>query len=366
MYDVAVVGGGPAGAAAACAAAQAGARTVLVERARPPRYKRCGGGLLGVSAAVSGLDLRPVLRDEVSALTATLRGGHAWTRRHREPFLRTVNRDAFDAALLALAREAGAELQVETTVTGVEETSRSAHLLLRDRATPLRARTVIAADGVVSRLAAYVGVVPRQLDLGLEGEFAAPPGWHGRALLDWGPVPGSYGWLFPKGDLVTVGVIGDKARAEDLRRYYAELVASLGLGSPMVEGGHHVRVRADGSPLVSVAGRVLVAGDAAGLAEPWTREGISFALRSGRIAGELAATDRAARYPLAVQRVLQPEIAAGRRLLAGYERHPATFHLALASPPGWREFRQLLAGRTSLAALSRRLPVRIADRLLRP
>jgi geranylgeranyl reductase family protein len=359
MYDVAVVGAGPAGAAAARAAAQAGARTVLLERAVPPRYKRCGGGLLGVSTDVAGLDLRPYVRDEVRSLTATLRGGRPWTRRARETIFRTVNRDMFDAALLEGATSAGADLRTGVVVTGGEETRLQVRLLVRDGPAVL-ARTVIAADGVSSRLAALVGVVAAQVDLGLEGEFPAPPGWRGRALLDWGPVPGSYGWLFPKGSRVTVGVIGDKAQAPALRDYYAALVARLGLGTPEVEGGHHTRVRADGSPLLSAGGRILVAGDAAGLLEPWTREGISFALRSGRLAGEYAATGRAASYPLAVSRVLQPEIDAGRRLLAGYTRHPAVFHAALASPPGWREFRQLLGGRTSLATLSTRAPVRLA------
>jgi geranylgeranyl reductase family protein len=363
-YDVAVVGGGPAGASAARAAAQAGARVVLLERAVPPRYKRCGGGLLGVSTDVAGIDLRPLLRDEVRTLTATLDGARGWTRTAPARFLATVNRDTFDAALLDAAGSAGAEIRTSAVVTGVAESARDVALTVRGDAAPLRAATVIAADGVSSRLAAYVGVLAQQVDLGLEGEFPAPAGWAGRALLDWGPVPGSYGWLFPKDDLVTVGVIGDRAQSAALRTYYARLVASLGLGAPVVSGGHHVRVRADGSPLVSAGGRVLVAGDAAGLLEPWTREGISFALRSGRLAGELAAAGRPAHYPLAVARTLQPEIDAGRRLLAGYARHPGVFHAALASPPGWREFRQLLAGRTSLATLSTRLPVRLAARFV--
>jgi geranylgeranyl reductase family protein len=360
MYDVAVVGSGPAGSAAARAAVAAGARTVLVERASVPRYKRCGGGLLGVSVDVAGIDLGPLLRDEVTTLTATLDGRYAWTRQAATTVFRTVDRDAFDAALLAAS---GAEVRTGVVVTGVEETGRQVRLLLRDQPSIL-ARTVVAADGVTSRLAAYVGVRAAQVDLGLEGEFAAPGGWAGRALLDWGPVPGSYGWLFPKGRRVTVGVIGSRSAAPELQSYYRALVGRLGLGEPEVEGGHHTRVREAGSPLVSAGGRVLVAGDAAGLLEPWTREGISFALRSGRLAGEHAAAMGAASYPLAVQRVLMPEVEAGRRLLSGYARHPAVFHAALASPPGWREFRQLLGGRTSLATLSARAPVRLAARLL--
>src|SRR5579863_9000533 len=79
-WDVAVVGGGPAGLAAASASAAAGARTIVLERAEHPRYKTCGGGLLGASqAAVAGRLTLPV-RDEVRSATFTLRGGSEFSR----------------------------------------------------------------------------------------------------------------------------------------------------------------------------------------------------------------------------------------------------------------------------------------------
>ena len=66
---------------------------------------------------------------------------------------------------------------------------------------------------------------------GMEAELPTPPGsdWRGRVLLDWGPVPGSYGWVFPKGDTLTVGVIGAREQGEAVRAYYRAFVASLGL-----------------------------------------------------------------------------------------------------------------------------------------
>ncbi len=345
-----VVGAGPAGAAAALAAARAGARTVLLEREQLPRYKRCGGGLIGAAqeaVEAAGVDVRALALDHVGRLTFTSRGRAAFTRAS-EPFLPMVARADLDAALVQVAAAAGVEVRTGVTVTAYDQDAAGLRVTTRDGV--LRAGAVVGADGSGSRAAAAVGVVSEQVDLGLEAELPAPSGadWDGRALLDWGPVPGSYGWVFPKGDTLTVGVIGDRRRGSALRSYYRSFIASLGLDltDAVVDGGHLTRVRAPGSPLVR--GRLLVAGDAGGLLEPWTREGISFALRSGALAGAAAAHDPAS-YPAAVEAALGQEMAAGRRALAAFRRHPRVVHEGLRSLPGtWGLFTRLVSGGTSL------------------
>ncbi len=358
-YDVVVVGAGPAGASAARAAARAGGRTLLLERAELPRYKTCGGGLIGVSADVAELDLRNLVRATASRLELSLDG--RWVaRRHApgtRPMFRLINRADFDAALTEAAVAAGAELRTGAVVTGIDDEDGLAApgvtLTIRG-AEPVRAGSVIAADGSASRLGAYVGVRMGQVDLGLEGEFPAPDRrWEQTVLLDWGPVPGSYGWVFPKGDVLTVGVIGSREHASALRVYYAKLLMRLGLSgvTPLVQTGHLTRVRTPDSPLRR--GRVVVAGDAAGLLEPWTREGISFALRSGRLAGEAAARGRLDDYAAAVERTLEPEIAAGRILLPAFAGSPALFHALLAGP-GFGLFQRLVDGRSTFGRQLRR------------
>jgi geranylgeranyl reductase family protein len=366
-YDVAVVGAGPAGAAAALAATRAGARTVLLEREPTlPRYKRCGGGMIGASqtaVAAAGVDLGPLALDRVGRMTFTSRGRTGFTRQ-TAPFLPMVLRADLDAALVQVAVEAGAELRTGVTVTGYEQDGAGVTLITRDGS--LRAGAVVGADGSGSRAAAHVGVVCDQVDLGLEAELPTPHGsdWAGHVLLDWGPVRGSYGWVFPKGDSLTVGVIGDRAQGAAMRDYYRSFVAGLGLdlATAHVDGGHLTRVRAPGSPLVR--GRVLVAGDAAGLLEPWTREGISFALRSGALAGAAAAGDPAS-YPAEVERELGPEMAAGRRALAAFGGHPRVVHEVMRSLPGmWGLFQRLVSGQTSLDAQLERRSIRALVRVL--
>jgi len=377
-WDVAIVGAGPAGLAAASAAAATGARTVVLERAEHPRYKTCGGGLIGASlAAVDGQIALPA-RDHIRSATFTLRGGREFTREDSEPFLAMVLREEFDDALLRRAVARGAVLRQRAPVRAIDQTAGIASARLAD-GSAVTAKVIIGADGSSGVSARHVGARFALVDLGLELEIAVPAPvarqWAGRVLLDWGELPGSYGWVFPKGGRLTVGVIAARGNGDATRAYLREFTDSLKLGSLEVlrDSGHLTRCRAEDSSLRD--GRVIVAGDAAGLLEPWTREGISFALRSGALAGEFAAKAAVSdtrndaessleEYVAAVNRVLVPEMRAGRMLLSAFSRHPGTFHTGLATPKGWRAFIKMCRSEESFAGLVRRPSARLTLSML--
>ncbi|MEV0439706.1 geranylgeranyl reductase family protein [Streptomyces spectabilis] len=386
VWDVVVVGAGPAGASAAYAAAVAGRSVLVLEKAELPRYKTCGGGIIGPSrdALPPGFELP--LRDRVHAVTFTLDGKFSRTRRSRKTLFGLINRPEFDQQLVEYAQKAGAEVRTGVTVARVEQHGpavpdrRTVAVVLQGGETVL-ARAVVGADGSASRIGAHVGVKLDQVDLGLEAEIPVPAtvaeDWAGRVLIDWGPMPGSYGWVFPKGDTLTVGVISKRGEGAATKRYLEDFVARLGLAGfePSISSGHLTRCRSDDSPLSR--GRVLVCGDAAGLLEPWTREGISFALRSGRLAGEWAvriaeagdavdARRQALNYAFAVKAGLGVEMGVGRRMLTLFERRPGLLHTAITTfRPAWNAFAKITRGSSTLAEIVRTHPMagRVLSRL---
>jgi geranylgeranyl reductase family protein len=375
VWDVAVIGAGPAGATAARVAAAAGRRVILVERFELPRYKVCGGGLIGRSLAAVPSGVRLPVRARATALTFALHGRLERTRRAPGPVIDLVHRAEFDAVLVDAAVAAGAVVRDGAVVTGLAEEDDLVRVSVRGSGA-VRARAVVGADGTAGRCAGYVGVRYDQVDLGLELEIPTPPdqraAWEGRVLIDWGRIPGSYGWVFPKGDQLSVGVIAAKGTGEQARGYLDDFLSRLRLSDvePTMSSGHLTRCRTDDAPLYH--GRVLVAGDAAGLLDPWSREGISFALRSGEMAGRAAALasraasgDEAARalagYADTVCSTLGPEMRAGRAFLRAFKRHPRAFHLALVLlPPAWNLFARVISGRMSIASVTRHRLARAA------
>ncbi|MCM4079402.1 geranylgeranyl reductase family protein [Paractinoplanes hotanensis] len=362
-WDVAVVGGGPSGLSAARAAAAAGARTIVLERAEHPRYKTCGGGLIGTSLAYASEHIDVPARDKISALTFTRAGRHSFTRRAASsPFLTLVRRDDFDHAWYSAAVTAGAVVRQNAQVRAVDQ----GVVTLTD-GEQITAGTIIGADGSAGITSRYVGVTFAQQDLGLEVELAATEAdrstWEGRVLLDWGSFPGSYGWVFPKQDELTVGVIMAKGHGAETKKYLAGFLEHLGLSDRRVvrDSGHLTRCRRPDAPLRR--GRVAVVGDAAGLLEPWTREGISYALRSGGWAG--SAWKDLSRYEHQVTAELAPEMAAGRRMLDAFSRYPRVVHAAMATPLGWRAFESFCQGNLSMAGVIQRPSVRALLTLFR-
>jgi geranylgeranyl reductase family protein len=303
-WDVIVVGAGPAGSSAARTAAEGGARVLILDRAEFPRYKTCGGGLIGASRAFMHPTAVATIEREIVDVGFSRSMRRITHRKQATPFLAMVQRTEFDQVHVDAAVAAGATFRDGVLVRSIEEEATDAA-----ETHPV----VLTTDA-----GRYIGVTAERTDLGLESEIEIPDNdrsWDSTVLLDWGPRPGTYAWVFPKKGVLTVGVIEAKGKGAETRSYLDQWIARLGLQDAPVRhsSGHMTQWRTPTSPLRK--GRVIAAGETAGLLEPWTREGISFALRSGTWAGHAAARAATTNSPSAlgeyerrVERDLFPEI----------------------------------------------------------
>jgi geranylgeranyl reductase family protein len=284
-YDAIVVGAGPAGSTTAYRLARTGARVCLLDRARFPRDKPCGGGLTLRAVRQLPFAVEPVVEDRVDTLELGLRYARRWSCRAREPLVLMTQRRRLDAFLAEQASAAGAEFRDGAKVTGVDPGGSVG--LDGER---LDADVVIGADGANGIVARSLGLPAHEHGVALEGNVghAHVPRerFAGRAVVELGAVPGGYAWVFPKGDHVNVGVGGWQSEGPRLRERLRELCAAFGIDEADVRDlrGHRLPMR--GASRQPVDGRVLLVGDAAGLVDPLSGDGMYEAFLSGRLAAE--------------------------------------------------------------------------------
>ena len=291
-----VVGAGPAGSVAGALLAREGFRVAIVERCKLPRSKPCGGGLTLKSGRLLeelGLSLSelPIERyiDRV-----VVRGWDRSVEISYSPWIiATVERSRFDYELASWAESEGAALIDGTSVTGVA----SEGDLLRvttNCSEAYEAAWVVGADGGNSVVGKSTGLrrgYSRE-ELILATESKPPAKWN-YALFQMDAVPvGGYGWLFPLSDRVNVGVGGVLSHISDLLGMLARHIRSLDLREGPIECGF-IPI---GGKRELFKGNVLLVGDAAGLGDPLTGEGIYQAIFSGRAAARAISMGESSLY----------------------------------------------------------------------
>jgi geranylgeranyl reductase family protein len=364
--DVIVVGAGPSGSTAAYYLAQAGLNVLLIEKSRFPRDKVCGDGLTprAVKSLVAmGVDVSEEagwLRNKgLRVIAAGVRLELDWPELSNWPGYGLVRpRSSLDEQLARRAQAAGAKLLEGTTVTGpvlddngrivgVETTSETeekskprsrsdnAERAAGSSAT-YRARAVIAADGNSSRLSVAMGLTKRDdrpMGVAVRTYYTSPRHdddyleswldlWDGNRLL-----PG-YGWIFGMGDgtsnvglgmLNTSDAFGKTDYRELLKRWLKSMPEEWGY----VEENRTEPIRGAALPMgfnrtPQYHRGLLLAGDAAGLVNPFNGEGIAYAMESGELLARVVAQAMARPTRTETERVLRTYPA---ELQAAYGRY---------------------------------------------
>src|SRR3954462_11560539 len=213
-YDAIVVGAGPAGSTCAYRLSSAGASVLLLDKARFPRDKPCGGGVTIRALEQLPFGIDPVVEGVVDRFELRLRPRRGFSRTAPKPLALMTQRRRLDAYLVEQAVAAGAELREGVRVTDVRE----------DGVGDDSARVLIGAAGATGVTARSLGLrTDREHGVALEGNLANEhvdaERYAHRLVLEFGTVPGGYGWVFPKGDHVNLGVGGWEQEGPRLREH---------------------------------------------------------------------------------------------------------------------------------------------------
>ncbi|PXY45028.1 geranylgeranyl reductase family protein [Flavobacterium hydrophilum] len=291
VFDVAIIGSGPAGASAAFELSKSGITTVIIEKEILPRYKTCGGGLVHRGRKNIPFDVSSVVEKEFYEVDTYFSNTTIkLTTKRDKPIITMIMRDAFDNLIVEKAKENGVTLLQNHKVTNITFGEiQTIHTSEGD----VQAKFIIAGDGALSPIAKMAGweetrtVIPA-LEYEIEVPLADFERLSKNVRFDVDAIPNGYGWCFPKKNHLSVGVcILTKANQKlDLKKYYTAYLKTLGITEIVNEDAHGFVIPVSPRTDTFVRKNVFLIGDSAGFADPVLAEGISNAILSGVLAAE--------------------------------------------------------------------------------
>jgi geranylgeranyl reductase family protein len=376
-YDIIIVGAGPAGITLAYELGKRGIGVLVLEKEKLPRYKCCAGGVTSKAAKLLNFDISEVVEDVIYEVNFTFNLGSPYLGQHSQPLIYTVMRDAFDYFLVQRAQQPGAALMDGQKVTQIQVRADWVEISTADNT--FRSRLVVGADGAYSVVARELGMGRNiKYNAGIESEIVVPEEelakWKSRVQIDLGCIPGGYAWVFPKRSHLSVGVGCLTSNARDLHAHHQKFLNSLSIGSyTIARSSSHLIPTCTKGRLVW-QDRALLLGDAAGLTDPLTGEGIYNAIQSAQLAapviensllrGKVGLQD----YQEIVERKIISELRTARTLSKFFVRFPRlTFGILNQSDGVWRDVCGLICGELQYAGIKWRAGVfkGILNRLFR-
>ena len=365
IYDVIVVGAGPAGAMVAYQLARKGIKVLLLEKERLPRYKCCAGGVTTRAAKLLDFDISEVVEDVVYDVSVSYNFGSPYLGHHNQPLIYTVMRDRFDYLLVKKAQQFGAVVIDGQEAMQIQMDADWIEISLAEGI--FRSRIVAGADGAYSVVARKLGMERSiQYIAGIETELVVPEEElakrKSRVEVYLGHIPGGYAWVFPKRNHLSIGVGCLASKAKDLNHFYQNFSNSLSISNyTITRTSSHLIPTCKKKTIVS-QDKALLLGDAAGLADPLTGEGIYNAIRSAQLAAPVIENSLAQGkielqdYQKAIEEKIMPEIRIARTLSKIFMRFPyLAFRMLKQDDRVWKGWCYLLRGETNYAIIKEKL-----------
>jgi len=311
------------------------------------------------------LPITPVVERVVNQVRITYKLRGEFTRSFPQPFTYMTMRDRFDSFLTERAISAGATLMDGFRVSRIDLDGSTTHLFGQQGVAV--GTVLVGADGANSVVAHQLGLLRgAEIGVGLESEVYTEPRylepWVSTAGIDFGTIRGGYMWLFPKEDHLSIGVAGFVRLSKRLRSLLEKYLGELQLGSyqQRLTRGHRLPRRREGMPIQK--GRALLIGDAAGLIDFWTGEGIYYALRSAQTAAPAICDYLEGKagglqgYEEAIDQGLMPELHIARTLARiGVWFPRLTYTLLKNSEWAWNSGCRILRGERSYHDVRKRM-----------
>jgi len=370
-FDVLVVGAGPAGSATAIHLARAGASVLLVDKAEFPRDKPCGGGLTGRALRHIPCAVDPVVEHVVDRLVVRARYAGKVTRTSDRRLIDMTQRRRLDLHLAEQAVAAGTDFRDGVAATEIEVDGDVVSARLAGSS--VRASFLVGADGANGVVAKAAGL-GEGIVRGVALEGNVPWGelersaYERTAWVELGTVPGGYGWVFPKGDHANLGVGGWLTEGPSLRAHLDRLAKAHRVDPSALENvrGHRLPMRELGAP--AARGRVLLVGDAAGLVDPLSGDGMYEGFVSARLAADAIVAGSPETYEPALSAALDHHAGASWKAKRVADRYPRVCVRALQAPGVFGAVSGLLRGDLAHPSEARRIarpPLRVLSRLAR-
>jgi geranylgeranyl reductase family protein len=360
-HDVIVVGAGPAGATLSYELVKKGIGVLVLEKEKLPRYKCCAGGVTSKTAKLLDFDISEVVEDAIYEVSFTFNLGNAYVGQHSQPLIYTVMRDVFDYFLVTRAQQLGAVLIDDQKVMRIRMSADWVEVSTADDI--FRSRLVVGADGAYSVVAKELGI-GRSVEYiaGMESEIIVPEEelakWKSRIQIDLGCIPGGYAWVFPKRDHLSIGVGCLASKARHLDRNHQKFLNSLSIGSYTIARSNSHLIPTCTKGRLVWQDKALLLGDAAGLADPLTGEGIYNAIQSAQLAAPVVENSLARGkvelqdYQQVVEKKIMSELRIARKLSKFFVRFPRlAFGMLDRSDGVWRTICNLMVGEIDYAAI---------------
>lgn len=284
IYDLIVIGLGPAGSSACYFGAKQGLKVLGFDKAAFPRHKLCGGAISTRIDEVLDFDLSTVIRQRADTGILDFDGDRLRFALGK-PFVYLVERPEFDAFLLQKADKAGAVIRLQEAYLSHEENEDFVEV--RTDHGVYRSRYLLGCDGALGKVGRQLNPSDiEQKGFGLEAEIPpeSAPSFisRGSVLIRFNEVAWGYGWIFPKEKSASAGLVRFSGKWKGAKEAYLRFLAHYQLEAS--SRGHPLPVYSSALELCRAKGRVGLAGDAAFLADDFLGEGIYFSVKSGKLA----------------------------------------------------------------------------------